>query len=343
MKKASVSILIGLLGILLFTHCPQTEVTSARVHIQRSEYDSAIEQCKIAIEKTPNNHVAYFEMGRAYGYKRMFLEMNDAFTKSLEFGSAHAVDIENHRRKYWADLFNEGVNAINQEKLDKAIEAFTLGIQLAPDEKDTYRNLAVAYSQNNEDEKAIQVYQDVLKVYPDDIDLEFNLGIMNYHGKKYEEAIDIFNSVIKKVDPKSKEYSDALYHIAYSYDLIGKPEIAMDSYQKILIENPNDKDLMFNMGRLYYMRDDYENAIASFKKALEIDNEDFDANLNIGTAYNEMEKFSEAVPFFEKAVELKPDNEQAWFQLGVAYVRSGNAEKGEEAFKKADEFKDTEE
>jgi len=43
MKKASIGMLIGLLCILLFSYCPQAEVTGARVRINQGDYDKALE------------------------------------------------------------------------------------------------------------------------------------------------------------------------------------------------------------------------------------------------------------------------------------------------------------
>ena len=59
MKREFTILCVVLLGaILLFTQCQQTEITSAKVYMQQANYDKAIEQCKLAIEKVPANPIS---------------------------------------------------------------------------------------------------------------------------------------------------------------------------------------------------------------------------------------------------------------------------------------------
>ena len=114
MKK--LLIIAGLmLLVIMATGCQQTAVTSAKVYMQQSNYDKAIEQCKLAIQEIPNNPEAYFIMGEAYSAKRMYREMNEAFKKSLESSKKFELDIERTRDKNWRDLFNGGVGYVKQQ------------------------------------------------------------------------------------------------------------------------------------------------------------------------------------------------------------------------------------
>jgi len=217
---------------------------------------------------------------------------------------------------------------------------------------------------------ATLTYRNAIKQDPNDLELKGFLGTLLYQTKKYEEAIEVLGEVLVNADPQSKEYNDALYNLAYSYDLMGRSDKAIEAYQTALSTAPNDKDLMFNMGRLYFMQNNFEKAIETFSAVIAMDPDDFDANLNVGNAYlsiadslsgesrkiddqgnsihpqtkiDELESqskgfFEKAVPFLKKATEIKPDNINAWRMLGIAYVRIGDAEKGQEAFDKADEL-----
>ena len=376
MKRAIAGLIIILiLGSILFIRCVgQAETTSAKMYIQQSNYDKAIEQATLAIEKQPTNAEAYFVLGQAYGHKKMFREMNDAFSKSLEQSQKFAAEIDQHRLKYWIDAFNSGVNAIKQDKVNDAIEKFQIATELRPEKIDAYKNLAFAYTQNDQDSMAIETYLYALKNNPDDLEVKYFLGALYYQTEKYEKSIETLQEVLEKANPQTQIYTDALTNIAYAYDLLGDSDKAIETYKTALASTPDDKDLIFNMGRLYSIQDKYEDAIASFKKVLELDPQDFESNLNIGNSYitladsisndakkvddrgdpiysqkviTEKEKMAEthfenAIAFLEKAIEIQPDNVNAWTLLGIAYVRSGNAEKGQEAFDKAEELKGTE-
>jgi len=342
MKKLSALIILGIgvtLVAFLFISCQQTAVTSAKVYMQQSNYDKAIEQCKIAIKQMPNDAEAYFVLGEAYGKKRMYHEMNEAFKKSLEFSQKHAEEIKHERLKYWVGIFNSGVALVKQNKPEEAIKKFSLAIELLPNKTEAYKNLAYAYSQVNDDSSAIQTYLKAIKIDPNDLELKDFLGLFYYRAKQYDKAIEVLKEVIAKADPKSKVYKDAIYNLAYSYDLTGQSDKALETYRSALKAAPGDKDLLFNMGRLYFIQKNYDKAIEKFQEVIKIDSTDFDAHLNIGNAYLQLNKFKEAIPYFEKATQFKPDNATAWNNLGVAYVRAGFPKKGKAAFDKADELK----
>jgi tetratricopeptide (TPR) repeat protein len=87
MKKVYfLAIAVLLIGVIFYTGCQQTAITAAKVYMQQSNYDSAIEQCKAAIEQVPTDAEAYFVLGKAYGHKNMYQEMNEAFTQSMNCG-----------------------------------------------------------------------------------------------------------------------------------------------------------------------------------------------------------------------------------------------------------------
>ncbi len=342
MKKVSALTILGIiasLAVSFFINCQQTAVTSAKVYMQQSNYDKAIEQCKAAIKQMPNNAEAYFVLGEAYGQKRMHHEMNEAFKKSLQFSQNHAQEIKQERLKYWVGIFNSGVALTKQNKPREAIKKFSLAAELLPDKTESYKNLAYAYSIVNDDSSAIQTYLKAIKIDPNDLELKDLLGLFYYRAKQYKKAIEVLKEVIAKADPTSKVYKDAIYNLAYSYDFTGQSDKALETYRSALKAAPEDKDLLFNMGRLYFMQKNYDMAIEKFQEVIKIDSTDFDANLDIGNAYLQLEKFKEAIPYFEKATQLKPDNANAWNNLGVAYVRAGFPKKGKAAFDKADELK----
>lgn len=339
MKKVLLVIAVLASSVILMTGCQQTAVTSAKVYLQQANYDKAIEQCLIAVETVPTDAEAWFVLGQAYGRKKMYMEMNEAFTKSLENSNVRAEDIEQERLKYWIDVFNLGVNQIKQDKVEEASGNFLLATKLIPDKTDAHKNLAYTYILQEKNEEAINVYKEALEIEPDDLELKNYLGSIYYQAQMYDEAIEVLTEVVEKADPQSKEFNEALYNLAYSYDLKGEQDQAIATYQKALEASPNDKDLMFNMGRLYFMQENFENAIESFKKVLGIDPDDFDANYNIGNALIQSEKFEDALAYLKKATEVQPENANAWTLLGIAYVRTGDAEKGQEAFDKAEEFK----
>jgi tetratricopeptide (TPR) repeat protein len=327
---------------LLFSGCQDTFVTSAKVYMQQSNYDKAIEQCLLAAEQIQNNYEAYYVLGQAYANKGMYREMNDAFNKSLAINPAHALDIQGHKENFYRDIFNGGVMKIKEQKYEEAAQKFQLATEILPKKIEGYKNLAFTFTQMKRDSDAVETYKRALAADSTDLEIWNSLGILYYRDKKYEPCIASMKTVLSKASPQSKQYADALYYTAYSYDLLGQTENALATYQKALEQSPNDNDLTFNLGRLYYMQSNYNKAIEFFQKVLQSNPDDFDTNVDIGNSYIQIKKFKESLPYLEKATQLKPDNSAAWYNLAVAYVNLGNKLKGQDALDKAESLKKSE-
>jgi Flp pilus assembly protein TadD len=185
--------------------------------------------------------------------------------------------------------------------------------------------------------------------------------------KQAEKTIGLMDKVLA-IDPLNV---DAISQKAMAYDYLEQSDKAFEAYEDALERRPNDPDLRFNLGRLYFMRDDFTNAVAQFEKVLEINPDDLEANVNIAnsylslaqnvlTKYREMtdkelakvpekeikekknlekEYYGKSVPYLEKAVQVKPDDAILWNNLGVAYVNAGMEEKGKAAFDKSEALK----
>ena len=342
MKKSFIIILsVLLIGAILFTNCQQAAVTGAKVHKSRGDYDKAIEQCEIAVETNPEDAEAYFVMGQCYGIKKMFREMNEAFTNALKYSQQRAPEIEQERLRYWIDLFNAGNSLTKQNKLNEAIVSYNLAIEIIPDKIEAYQNLGFSYIQSDNIQEALKAYSKASEIDPENLHVKNSIGALYYQDKEYTKAIEILEEVLAKADPQSQIYNEAIYNLAYCYDLMGDADKAIETYDSALKANPNDKDLIFNMGRLYFQQEKYEKAIEIFQQVLSINPEDFETNYFIGNSYGLMEKYEESIPYLEKASQIKPDDAATWNRLGIAYVRTGQPEKGKAAFDKEKELQGT--
>jgi len=326
-------------AVVFWSGCQQTAVTSAKVYIQQQNYEKAIEQAELAIQSNPNDAEAHYVAGQAYGYVGEFRKMNEAFNTSLELSPKRETEITYYKNKYYADLFNLGADAIRNNELDTAKEKYELCIDMIPDNGAAYTNLALVHTLLEEDSIAIELYKKAIALDPEDLNIQVTLGMIYYREKMYDEAIATFEDVLTKAEPGSENYNKSIYHIAYSYDLMGDRDKAIETYFAALETNPEDKDLLFNLGRLYFLQERLDDSIEMFKKVIELDPEDFESQLNVGQALIEGKKYAEAIPFYEKAVELNPDTYTGWYNLAICYIQVGEREKGVNAFARAEELK----
>jgi len=324
MKKLLIVLSVLILGgVLFFTGCQQTAVTSAKVYMQQNNYDKAIEQCKVAIAQVPNDPDAYFILGQSYGEKGMYSEMIDALNKTVSINPKYSPQVQEYKTKYFTQLFNNGVGLIKQGKYDQAAENYRLCIAIFPQKTDSYKNLGYVYTQLKNDSAAIDTYKKAALVDSTDMEVQSSLGVLYYRNKQYDKAVTALKTVLAKAKSDSKQYMDALFYTAYSYDLLQQGDKAIELYSNALKLNPDNKDLLFNVGRLYLVKADYPNAVDRFRKVVTLDPNDFDANFNSGFCLFQLKKHEESLPYLKKSVEVKPDNTSAWAALVVALDQAG--------------------
>ncbi len=363
-KKVLLFICIIIFGIVcLFTSCKSTYNTLAKSYYVSDNYEMAITECKKTLEVDPQNSEAYLIMGKAYGKLKMYEKMNDAFTKSLEISNKYADEIKNERMTYWYKLYNEGVNAFQQDKIDEAATKFSSAVKIMPENLEAYQNLAICYESLGKYKEAIDTYTAAKKITPDNKDINFNIGRLYYSGtREYQKAIDVLTDVIQNEDPSSEKYANALIMIATSYDLLGESDKAIEAYTNALKANPDDPDLLINMARLYLLKENFDKAISILESVVEKHPDDPDAFYGIGNAYINIAKkyiskvrktdekgnpilseaeikenkskakeyFSKAVSYYLRSVELNPGDLNSWDELSIAYA---NLNKTKEATK----------
>ena len=163
MKIILQSALIAVILAAILTtgfQCASAELTSAKLYIQRKDFQNAIKQLEKEVEKNPKSEEGYFLLGQVRLELRDYQGMKDAFDKALAIGPAHQKEIQSMRLGTWGRLFNEGVESINRAtdssaNVDKAITSFTMATVVMPESVMTRRNLGLAYYRKEDIPNAI--------------------------------------------------------------------------------------------------------------------------------------------------------------------------------------------
>ena len=135
--------------------------------------------------------------------------------------------------------------------------------------------------------------------------------------------------------PKNERIHDGLMQLYTSEEGVGDPADLIALIDRAIQDNPENVDLWFGRGRIFYALKDYDQSIDSFKKVVELKPDMFEGNYYLGVFYtikgdalnkemNEKQYSSQAaydadlkgvndiymaaVPWFEKAHQLKTDD-----------------------------------
>lgn len=220
-------------------------------------YDQAIEEYKLALQADPNNAVIYVNMGSAFQAKKDYDNAMDAYQKGLRIDPSNKGAME-------------GLQACNKYKEEQRI------ITLNKDADSLFKA--------GKFDEALARFQELLKKDQNDPAIHFNIGAALEGKKDIDGAIDEYR-LATKLDPKSKQYADAL---SAALDEKASPVIkqalaahkekkyreAINLYQQALAirpDSPDNDELWFNMGAAQYSMEDYRSAQLSYEKAYKLD------------------------------------------------------------------------
>jgi tetratricopeptide (TPR) repeat protein len=113
----------------------------------------------------------------------------------------------------------------------------------------------------------------------------------------------------------------------------GKSDEAIAAYQEFLGKYPTIPEAHFNLGLMYYKKQDWANAEASFKKALELRPEYGDASVNLARVYEQSGQKEKALALMTTA---GATDAKVLFQLGVDQFTSGKYETALETLTKVE-------
>jgi tetratricopeptide (TPR) repeat protein len=225
----------------------------------------------------------------------------------------------------------------------RAIKNYSKLVGMKFNDDNIYLSLANLYGEKNDTTNAMKTIQEGRKLYPDSIDLingEINLFLK---AGRSEEATNGLNVAI------SKDPSNALYYLALgsAYENLANPKDknhkelpksaryaeymskAEESYKRGIAVKPDDYQLNYNLGAMY------------FNQAAEMVNQANDLKSDEEFRKAEVkfkQKFLDAQPYLEKAMATNPKiadedkavQESTLVSLKQLYLKTGQTEKFEQ-------------
>ncbi len=88
---------------------------------------------------------------------------------------------------------------------------------------------------------------------------------------------------------------------------------------------PDNKDILYRLGNLYFYIKDYKKSFQYLNKALEVDMYFAKAYFSKGLVYNELRNTKKATENFQFAVEREPDYYDAYIQLGLIFSEKNDS------------------
>jgi len=253
-----------------------------------------------AVQVTPNNYLAYNNLGHYLSGKGKTAEAMANYTRALEINPL-----------YDEALNNIGYALAGQRRFPEAIGFYERALRVRPTQVEVHNNLGNALSEMGRLTEAVEQYLIALKENPEHVDAHNNLGIALAMQGKLDEAIPHFRAAIRFKPGYASAHSNLGNALAVQHKL----DEAIREYQISLDLNPRDPQAHNNLGNVLAEQGKLDQAIAQYAKALELNAHNPEAHFNLGVALVRQGKTSEAAAHFTEALRLKPDYAEARRQL----------------------------
>ena len=275
-------------AIKLNPQIPETYYRLASLMFENGQIslDSAIEQCKIAVDIAPDNPNAHLYTGYFLKLARDFEEAEKEFKDAIKINPINSA----RPRLILASMLYEKINNVKPSFVDfirmvyYACSGCLTVLWDLPSLRMLYKNVT--------DDALVFIYK-------------------TYGG---------FLEKIKNSTLAVATYDSAAINTGrdeYFYNKIGDicikehaPEIALDAYRKVLESNPYDRDVLVKMATLVqtHFPQEYDEAIDCYTKLLEIEPDNDKIYYELGHLYLQKNESLPAVNAFAMALERDDNN-----------------------------------
>lgn len=321
------------------------EVLSALgwLYLQKDRTRRAVAVLSEWVAVAPDDADGHYYLGVALAKEHRKSEAIASFKRALEQAPAFA-------EVYWALalLYNE-----RGEGYEQAIAAAEAGLQLAGQSGYGHFVLGFVLCSRGDNENAQTALMKAIELDPGLAHAHYYLALLYLRAQDDERAM----AAMEQTLAADRGYTAAYYSLGTLYARTGRvaagermielfqqlssATMDEDHYRRLLYRQAvplaADKRAAthFNLGLVYWRRNELAAALEQFEAALALDSTYAEASHNIGVIYSLQAQHAVARPFLLRAVRHKPDYALAFENLGNNSLALGEYEEAVAAFRRA--------
>lgn len=151
-------------------------------------------------------------------------------------------------------------------KVEEGISQLETAVRINNNNLEAKVNLGVAYQNTGRIDEASELVGEVAKALPDRADIQFNYANTLLQKQNYKEGI----IVLKKVIELQPDFLQAHQMLGSIYTYLNDIEKAIEVFNNILLQVPNDLTTIINLGNLYADTGQNDKAIEIYKNAIKV-------------------------------------------------------------------------
>ena len=302
---------------------------------RESALREALAAAERGIEADPENPMHYFLAGQAAMFLDEYELAAEYFDEAEERHPQYRLDTELMREEAWIELYNEGVDLLEEDQEDSAIEMFERAHRVYQQRPESMLNLATLYHERDELDRAAEFYGQAIEVIegPRSEDLEeeererweqqleparFNRAQINMETGNYAEAAEDYEVVLER-DPDNNM---ALSNLSIAYMRMGEDERAREIYDELFAQEGLMMHELLMIGVGFFEGEDWEQAAEAFRRIIGDVPDHRDAHANLVQTFHEAERWEELQDIGDRALELDSHNPVVYQLVAQGYVNT---------------------
>lgn len=171
-------------------------------------------------------------------------------------------------------------------------------------------------SQTGSYQQAIACLHRALEFTEGDIDMIYmNLAIEHQNLEQYNQAMEY----LKKALEINSDNEDALYELAYCFELTQEYNLGVEFFGKLIDANPYNAHAWFNLGASHQALENNEQALFAFDYTILIDEDFHAAYFNKANVLVKVERYEEAIELYKKALDFEILDSLVYYYIGDCY------------------------
>ena len=213
---------------------------------------------------------------------------------------------------------------------DEAMACYKRAIDLNPQYPEALNNLASMYLSAGDMKQAEIFFSKVISIKPDYVPALYNMGMIYQKTGRRVEARELIEKTVKL----RPQHGEAWKVLAELFIQTAMFDEAHDAINKSIEIAPNVGNLLIGSA-LANKKADYKVAIEQLEEALRLEPENFDVIKNLGALYGHLEMYEKSCALCEKALQREPDDSEILNNLGNVYKGFGYLDKSISCYKRA--------
>ena len=294
MNRKHVILVLLIAALATVFACKSVETTSAMLHNQTGNYEEAIEQAKLGLEKKPNDAEAHFQLGISYSYTEEMALAYEHFTRAAEIDPNKKELAEDNIKSNWARHFNAGIAEFQGDNVEGAAVEFEEAVMADPRQVNGWLNLAKSYNRLAAEDSTY-----------------------------WEKSFVVADTLMSLITEEDKDYGKVLELSGRVLIVKGEKERAFEIFERLMRDDPVNAEVVEDVGNDYLVQENWEDAVKFFQMAAagrrQTETESFDLYYNMGVCHLRLDQFLLSADAFQNSLVIDPENKAAHYSLLLAY------------------------